>query len=64
MRIIKAEKSNSALDARTGGDPQKVSNYSCLDAPMKLTSQCGIFLGFGDNVYVIVCYKPKMKPVV
>ena len=28
---------------------------------MKVTSYCGIFLGFGNNVAVIICYMTKTK---
>ena len=61
MRIIKARKSDSVLEDRTGGDPPKVSSYSCLDTPTKLISHCGIFFGFGNNMRGIIWYKLKMK---
>ena len=64
MRIIKAKKKNSALESRTGGDPREVFNYSTLAAPLKLTSHDGFFLGYGNNVAVMICYKPKTKRIV
>ena len=63
MIIIKAKKSNSALKAHTGRDLREVFNYSSLDTPMKLTSHCGIFLCFGNNVAVMICYEPKTKGI-
>ena len=64
MRIIKSKKSNKALESRTGGDPREVFNYDSLNAPLKLKSHDGIFLGYGNNVRVMLCYKPKTKRIV
>ena len=31
---------------------------------MKLTSHDGFFLGYGDNVAVMICYEPTIKRIV
>ena len=64
MRTTKPKKKNNTLDARTSGNPGDISNYSSVASPMKLTSHCGIFLGFDNNVAVIIFYKPKTKRIV
>ena len=64
MRIIKPQKKNSALEYRTDGDSRDVFNYASLAAPMKLTSHAGFFLGYDNNVSVVICYKLKTKRIV
>ena len=45
-------------------DPGDVFSYSSLVTPIKLISHDGFFLGYGNSMAVMICYKPKTKCIV
>jgi hypothetical protein len=66
VRIIKPKSSyrNKALEARTGGDPREVFNWSKLDKPWKIKNHDGVFLGYSSHENVAIIFKPKTKRIV
>ena len=64
MRIIKPQKKNSALESGTYSNLGEVFNYSTLAGHMELTSHDGFFLGYGNNVAVIILFCCTFKMLV
>ncbi len=65
MRIIKDLKSEKALQPRTTGNPwEAFATFSHPSAPIQPNSHDGHFLGYSNNLAVMLCFKPSTNKLV